>query len=122
LKTDQLVAELVPAGRTLTLPDETGAGGVNWRQRAYAAQRHSKVPAGKRLRVARHDDSLVTTLEEGATGSELGAEPVVVPTRVRRYHPVVRDYRERTWLHEVSRKGLPRAARIVHALALAVLP
>jgi hypothetical protein len=42
LKTDQLVAEVIGAGGRLTLRDETRDGGVNWRQRAYAAQRHGR--------------------------------------------------------------------------------
>jgi hypothetical protein len=51
-KAEQLVADVVAAGGRLTLPDKTDTGGVNWRQRAYAAQRHGKVPAGKRLSVS----------------------------------------------------------------------
>ncbi len=51
-KTERLVADLMAAGGRLTLPDETASGGVNWRQRAYAAQRHGKVPEGKHLSVS----------------------------------------------------------------------
>jgi hypothetical protein len=42
------------------------------------------------------------------------------PARLRRsatHHPVARQFRDRTTIHEVSRKALPRVLRIVHALA-----
>lgn len=117
-KTEQLVADVIAAGGTLTLPDDTARGGVNWRQRAYAAQRHGKVPDGKHLSVSWTSAGFVIELLDGATGNELGAEPVVVPARVGRYHRVAADFRGRTGLHEVSRTGLPRALRIVHSLAL----
>jgi hypothetical protein len=42
---------------------------------------------------------------------------VPVPARLRKYHPVAQEFRNRPDLHEVSRKALPRALRIVHALA-----
>lgn len=116
-KTEQLVADVVAAGGVLTLPDETAAGGVNWRQRAYAAQRAGKLPAGKHLTVSSAKEGFVISLEDGATGNELGAEDVPVPARIGRYHRVAGDFRDRTGLHEVSRKALPRASRIIHALA-----
>lgn len=117
-KTEQLVADLIAAGGTLRLPDHAGHGGVNWRQRAYAAQRHGKVPAGKHLSVSRSADAFEIRLMDGETGNELGAEAVHVPARVARYHSVARQFRERSDLQEISRKSLPRALRIVHALAL----
>jgi hypothetical protein len=36
---------------------------------------------------------------------------------VRNYHPAVRTFRDRVDLHEISRKALPRALRIMHGLA-----
>lgn len=108
---------MLAAGGRLTLPDETAHGGVNWRQRAYAAQRHGKVPSGKRLSVSWTNVGFEIELLEGETGNELGAEAVPVPARLSKYHPVAREFRDRTSLHEVSRKALPRVLRIVHALA-----
>lgn len=116
-KTEQLVADVIAAGGTLTLPDETRNGGVNYRQRAYAAQRHGKVPEGKHLHVSWTHRGFEISLLDGATGNELGADEFHVPSRLRKYHCVAREYRDRTSLHEVSRKTLPRALRIVHALA-----
>jgi hypothetical protein len=116
-KTEQLVADVLAAGGRLTLPDETAPGGVNWRQRAYAAQRHGKVPAGKRLTVSWTNAGFEIELLEGETGNELGAEAVPVPARLSKYHPVAQEFRNRTSLHEVSRKALPRVLRIVHGLA-----
>ena len=116
-KTEQLVADVLAAGGRLTLPDETARGGVNWRQRAYAAQRHGKVPAGKRLSVSWTNAGFEIELLDGETGNEFGAEAVPVPARLSKYHPVAREFRDRTNLHEVSRKALPRVLRNVHALA-----
>jgi hypothetical protein len=116
-KTEQLVAEVIAAGGRLTLPDETADGGVNWRKRAYAAQRHGKVPAGKRLSVAWTNAGFEIELLDGENGNELGADAVPVPARLTKHHPVAQEFRNRTSLHEVSRKALPRVLRIVHALA-----
>jgi hypothetical protein len=116
-KTEQLVSDVIAAGGRLTLPDETAQGGVNWRQRAYAAQRQGKVPDGKHLSVLRSNGEFEIALIDGATGNELGADAVPVPARLRNYHAVAKDFRNRTSLHEVSRKALPRVLRIVHALA-----
>jgi hypothetical protein len=90
---------------------------VKWRQRAYAAQRHGKVPAGKRLSVSWTKAGFEIELLDGETGNELGAEAVPVPARLSKYHRVAQEFRNRTNLHEVSRKALPRVLRIVHALA-----
>jgi hypothetical protein len=116
-KTEQLVAEVIAAGGRLTLPDATAHGGVNWRQRAYAAQRYGKVPAGKRLSVSWTNAGFEIELLDGETGNELGSDAVPVPARLSKYHPVAEEFRNRTKLHEVSRKALPRVLRIVHALA-----
>jgi hypothetical protein len=66
-KTEQLVADVIAAGGTLSLPDETYRGGVNWRQRTYAAQRHGKVPGGKHLTVSWNGQGFVIDLVEGST-------------------------------------------------------
>jgi hypothetical protein len=116
-KTEQLVADVLSAGGRLVLPDDTGTGGVNWRQRAYAAQRFGKVPAGKRLSVSWTSAGFEIELLDGETGNELGAEAVPVPDRLGKYHPVANEFRNRTDLHEVSRTALPRVLRIVHALS-----
>jgi hypothetical protein len=116
-KTEQLVADVIAAGGRLTLPDDTANGGVNWRQRAYAAQRHGKVPNGKRLSVAWTNAGFELELLDGETCNELGADTVPVPARLSKHHPVAQEFRNRTSLHEVSRKALPRVLRIVHALA-----
>jgi hypothetical protein len=47
-----------------------------------------------------------------------GLAPVPVPARLSKYHRLAREFRDRTNLHEVSRKTLPRVLRIIHALAV----
>ena len=42
------------------------------------------------------------------------------PVRLVKYHRVAREFRDRTSLHEISRAALPRATRIVQALATEV--
>lgn len=116
-KIEQLVVDVIAAGGRLTLPDETANGGVNWRQRVYAAQRHGKVPEGKRLSVAWTNAGFAIELLDSETGNELSADAVPVPARLTKHHPVAQEFRNRTSLHEVSRKALPRVLRIVHALA-----
>ena len=117
-RTERLVADVVAAGGVLELPDETARDGVDYRQRAYAAQRHGKVPEAKHLRVVLANGIFTISLVGGATGNELGADEVPVPARVTKYHAVARQFRDRTSIHELSRKALPRVLRIVHALAL----
>jgi hypothetical protein len=90
-KTEQLVADVIAAGGRLTLPDDTAHGGVNWRQRAYAAQRHGKVPDGKRLSVAWTKAGFEIELLDGETGNELGADAVPVPARLSKFHPVAQE-------------------------------
>jgi hypothetical protein len=119
-KTEQLVADVIAGDGRLMLPDETAKSGVNWRQRAYAAQRHGKVPDGKRLVVSRGREGFVIELMDGQTGNELGAEEIHVPARLTKYHRVAGQFRDRTDLQQISRKALPRALRIIHALALEI--
>lgn len=57
---------------------------------------------------------------DGQTGNELGAEEIHVPARLTKYHRVARQFRDRTDLQQISRKALPRALRIIHALALEI--
>jgi hypothetical protein len=68
-KSERLVADVIAAGGRLSLPDETARGGVNWRQRAYAAQRHGKVPEGMRLSVSRSKAGFEIALLEGGAGN-----------------------------------------------------
>ena len=81
-KSKRLVADVIAAGGRLVLSDETGGAGVNWRQRAYAAQRHGKVPVGKHLSVSRTSKGFEIVLHDGATGNELGADEVPVRARL----------------------------------------
>ena len=117
LKTEQLVADVIAAEGRLLLPDDTRKGGVNWRQRAYAAQRHGKVPDGKRLSVTWSSKGFEIELLDGGVSIDLDADPIPVPARVVNYHPAAREFRDHPYTHEVSRKQLPRSLRLVHALA-----
>ena len=104
-KTEQLVVDVIAAGGRLTLPDDAAHGGVNWRQRAYAAQRHGKVEYPITT------DDLTVLLEtragsldlyadlidrgddvEGVTVFDKGARPQVLICLVAWTHEVREDY------------------------------
>jgi hypothetical protein len=56
---------------------------------------------------------------EAVGTTEAGAdEDVLVPAKVSRYHPVVKEFRERSERHEVSRAALPRVLRILQGLTV----
>lgn len=50
--TEQLVADVVAAGGVLRVKESIRPGDIDYRQRAYAAQRFGKVPVGKQLTTA----------------------------------------------------------------------
>jgi hypothetical protein len=111
---------VIAADGRLVLPDETAKGGVNWRQRAYAAQRHGKVPDGKRLVVSRGREGFVIELMDGPDRQRArrGGNPRPGPTdEIPPRRPTVpRPHRSPADLTQ----GLPRALRIIHALALEI--
>jgi hypothetical protein len=118
--TEKLVGDVIAAGGTLVLPSEQGKGAVDYRMRAAAAERHGKVPKGKRLDV-RTDraGSWVISLVDIYRIPWSEIEEVPVPTRVARYHPVVRSLREDSDRHEISKAQMGRALRILQALVVA---
>lgn len=127
--TQQLVNDVIAAGGSLRVPRKhwNDRDGVDYERRARLAESYGKVPSGSRLVVknASPDELLIELMTDGAAARKGGADepaselpPVRVPARLSKYHPVARELRDRTTLHEVSRKALPRVLRIVHALAV----
>lgn len=125
--TQQLIDDITAAGGSLRVPRKqwNDTNGVDYARRAQLAQSYGRVPAGSRLVVKRvsaeelliellRDDEVVAVSrgESSATTA-----PIIVPSRLRNHHPVARELRNRTSLHEVSRNALPRVLRIVHAIA-----
>lgn len=123
--TQQLVDDVIAAGGSLRLPRRRwNEPGVDFERRAQLAESYGKVPSGKRLVTTNisPDEMLIELIDDGIGGVDESRppaplEPVVVPARLKNYHRVAREFRDRTNLHEVSRKTLPRVVRIVHALA-----
>ncbi len=106
-------------GGSLTLPRLRGfdPGYVDYEYRVRLAERHGKVPAGKRLRVERLSyDEIRIELVDDPAGVAQSAGPVPVPATIRTYHQVVREFKERTDRHEVSRAALPRVLRMLQGL------
>jgi hypothetical protein len=109
--TKQLVDEVIEAGGTLRVSNE--AGGDNYWRRAELAERHGKVPDGKRMVVSRvGTDAIEIQLLDSP--ARLGEVPV--PDRVSRYAPVIRRFRDAKTRHEVSRVAMPRMLRILQGL------
>jgi hypothetical protein len=127
--TQQLVNEVIAAGGSLRVPRKNwnDREGVDYERRARLAESYGKVPSGSRLvvKTASPDELLIELMTDGVAARDGGADepaseltPVRVPARLSKYHPVAHEFRDRTTLHEVSRKALSRVLRIVHALAV----
>lgn len=123
--TQQLIEDVIAAGGSLRVPRKRwNDSGVDYERRAQLAESYGKVPAGSRLVVKRlsHEELLIELVGDAIANSDgreptASLKPVPVPARLRNYHRVAREFRDRANLHEVSRKALPRVLRIVHALA-----
>lgn len=118
--TQQLLDEVIAAGGVLRVPRRGWADPdrIDYEHRVQLAVRHRKVPAGKRLTISSVEDGLEIRLLDApdlAAASRL--VPVVVPQRIARYHPAARAFRDHPEHHQVSRALLPRATRLVHAIA-----
>lgn len=118
--TQQLVDDLIAAGGSLTVARADGyPGRVDFRRRAEMAERHGKVPPGKRIVVSSlgyHE--LKIELVDAPVGTYREVAPVPVPERVAKYHSAVAAFRDDKRRHEVSRALLPRALLVMQALAI----
>jgi hypothetical protein len=116
------VRDLVAAGGVLVLP-ATESDGTGVRQRDYAAQAAGKLPEGMALTTwtlgERVELRLIPT--SGSTEERIPlatAEPVAVPVVVDKLDPAATRFARATERHEVSRRSLERATRLVHAIAV----
>jgi hypothetical protein len=121
--TQQLVDDVIAAGGTLRVPRKHWyeREGIDYEKRSQLAERYGKVPSGQRLVVTEVSrDELEIELVDAPDRLSPQAElsPVRVPEKVGRYHAAARQFRDLTQRHEVSRTLLPRATRIVHAIAV----
>jgi hypothetical protein len=121
--TQQLVDDVIAAGGSLRVSRKNwyGGGGVDYAKRVLLAERHGKVPPGKRLTVHKVSQEELEIELLDAPGYAVGrAElvPVHVPAKVGRFSAAALEFRRQAERHEVSRKLLPRATRIVHAIAI----
>jgi hypothetical protein len=119
--TRQLVDDVVAAGGVLRVKRKSyyDPGSVDYAYRARLAERYDKVPEGKRLTVTHHGQETEIRLEDAPhrVGGRPALVAVHVPEQVGRYHPAARQLRDVTVHHAVSRRLIPRATRILHAIA-----
>lgn len=121
--TQQLVNDVISAGGSLRVPRKNWyeRGAVDYEKRARLAEQYGKVPAGKRLTISVvSPEELEIELVDapGNLGGRAELVPFTVPEKVGRYNAAARQFRDQTQRHEVSRALLPRATRIVHAIAV----
>ncbi len=129
--TQQLVDEVAAAGGSLRVPRKhwNVRDGVDYEPLSAACRELRDGPLGKPsghggARVSAEELLIELVADEAAAKLRgdgeplLALTPVPVPARVTKYHRVAREFRDRTNLHEMSRKALPRALRIMHALAV----
>ena len=120
--TQKLVDDVTAAGGSLRVPRRNwyAEDGVDYDRRAILAERHRKVPPGKRFQITRLDRELEITLVDAPFGATAPKEltPVPVPQKVSRYHEAARRFRDRNDRHEVSRAQVARATRVIHAIAI----
>ncbi len=117
--TEELIAEVTAADGSLTLdrPRYSDKTTVDYERRARAAEQHGKVPAGKRLAITRiSGDQIRIDLVDGPDRDQ---QPVSVPNKVAKYHPIVRNFRDDTRQHEITRVQLGRALLVLQALITA---
>ncbi|HEY3829118.1 MAG TPA: hypothetical protein VGL57_07985 [Solirubrobacteraceae bacterium] len=117
--TEQLVNDVIAAGGSLRVPRRNwySRDGVDYANRAWLAEQYGKVPRGKRLTVeeASTEELMIKLVDD--PGDMVGEVlPVPVPVKVARYHSVVRQFRDHSERHEVSRAVLPRLLRILQGL------
>ncbi len=93
--------------------------GVDYERRALLAERHRKLPPGKRFQITRLERELEIALVDAPFGAMAPAEltPVPVPEKVGRHHAAARQFRDQKHRHEVSRALVARATRLIHAIA-----
>lgn len=123
--TEQLVADVLAAGGHLKRPRNDNSRSYEVENLVRSANRHGKVPNGKRLvhQVVTDGGSWhgprsdVFVLEEGPTGTDAALVPVPVPADVARYHPAVSELRKAK-IHIASTASSGRAWRIMNAMAV----
>lgn len=104
--TQQLVNDVIAAGGFLRVPRKhwNDRDGVDYERRARLAESYGKVPSGSRLVVknALPDELLIELVTDGLAVRDKDSDapseldPVRVPTRLSKYRPVAREFRERT--------------------------
>lgn len=120
--TEQLMRDVVTAGGTLRLPRPAwhGRPGIDYAHRARLAERHGKVPPGKWLSIEIDRDMVELRFEDMAEGAATTPPKLVavpIPEVVGRHHTAARVFRDGRAKHRVSQNSLPRAVRLVEAVA-----
>lgn len=115
---EQLIANVVAAGGSLTLNSKGYDEERRLRGRIDAAQRHGKAPEGKELVVQRPNwETHILTLVAVPEWSLMPVEPIEVPDGLRRPHAAVARLRDDARLFGIEgAKNRSRALRLLQAL------
>lgn len=107
-------------GGSLILPQDRGSYEriSAYERRARLANQQRKVPPGTRLEIRRTREHVEIKLMDSPVAPPPTATPTIrVPDPVRKLHPAARAFRDDVDCHLVSRDQLPRAVRVLHAIA-----
>lgn len=115
--TDELIARVVAAGGRLEIESGWTTENARYDNLISAANRFGKCPPGTRLKRSHGRDGSAIYLEDISSWSLVTLEPIVVPDRLSRPHPVVADVRDGTHLAVTGTKPRNRALRLMQALA-----
>jgi hypothetical protein len=114
----QFVSELVAAGGTMRIVEPDWSTRLLYERQVRDANSQRRMPTGKRARIEHHGDDLIISLGEVPLDVQSPeAEPITIDERIARLHRTARAFRDNKARHQISKALLPRATRIVHAIA-----
>lgn len=115
---EQLIQQVLAAGGELQVARDEES---RYKKLVSQSFRSPLRPHGKKLATKRRGDWFngdLFVVFVPHFRDEILPKPVLVPKRVAKYHPAVKAYLERKDWHYASANLVPRAARVLHALAI----
>ncbi len=113
---EQLIDDLVSAGGRLVVQQDGGPGTPNWPSRVSSAKRSGKLPAGKEISSGWARGGYEIRLDDIPAWRLAVLDPVPVPERLSKPHPVVAALRDGERTLGLSKSVLPRALRLIQGI------